>query len=380
MFNRLKQLISGPPKPEKKQELPEIVWVPPEKNQWKIPVLDVRPVTQTMLSATKNEECAKNAMSFQGDDGTGFARNLPEFQRTISTSLSYRIDRVLASGALFIPTIMEHKWAIFYHGGRILFVRSWQRKVEAVADVECADGVAKLVSVKGCFAGENEAEEFTIRATDYLMRSHALGLMFPAPLPPDFEKAPQMAAMWCMNLFGKMAFCATQQRVDAGIPDKPLRSHSLLHIAVAKGDIQAVEHCLKSGLPVDLLAGDGLAPLHWAFAQKNTAMAEFLLGHGSPVDVRSAEGATPLLTEVQSAEIEKIRFLLDHGADVNAVDLRGFSALHRVAEVGNVELTRLLLERGARHDVTAQGLTPLSLAEKRGHKEVVNLLANKESV
>jgi ankyrin repeat protein len=203
--------------------------------------------------------------------------------------------------------------------------------------------------------------------------------MFPAPLPRDFEKAPKMAAVWCMNLFGKMALCATQQPVEAGIPENPLRTNSMLHIAVAKGDVQGMEHWLQSGLPVDLLAGDGLAPLHWAFAQKNTTMAEFLIRHGSPVDVRSAEGATPLMTEVQGGEIEKIKFLLDHGADVNAVDLRGFSSLHRVAEIGNVELTKLLLERGARLDVIAQEQTPLSLAEKRGHADVVKLLASRKS-
>ena len=103
-------------------------------------------------------------------------------------------------------------------------------------------------------------------------------------------------------------------------------------------------------------------------------MAELLLRRGSPVDVRSAEGATPLMTEVQHGKCDKVSFLLDRGADVNAVDLRGFSSLHRAAEFGNLELTCLLLDRGARPDVTAQGHTPLFLAEKRGHTEVVKLL------
>ena len=140
-----------------------------------------------------------------------------------------------------------------------------------------------------------------------------------------------------------------------------------------------MEKHLASGLSVDILAADGLAPLHWAFAQKDTAMAEFLIRHGSPIDVRSAEGATPLMTEVQRGNHEKINFLLTRGADVNAVDLCGFSCLHQAAEFGNIELTRLLLERGARPDVNAQGHTPVSLAEQRGHGEVVKLLKSKQS-
>jgi hypothetical protein len=377
MLNRLKQLISPRSKPEKKQDLPDIAWVPPGNNQWKIPVLDVRPVTQTMLSTTRNQECAKNSMSYGRDDGTGFANDTPGIQRTIPVDLAYRIDRVLVPGALFIPAAMEHKWAIYYHGARILFVRSWMRKVVAAAQVECNNGVARLVSVMGTFAGDDEAEEFTIRTTDYLLRTHALGLMFPAPLPPGFELEPKTAAVWCMNVFGKMASYATPQRLAAEIPDKPLRTYSLLHIAVAQGDAQAVGLHLQSGFPVDLLAGDGLAPLHWAFAQKSTAMADFLIQHGSPVDVRSAEGATPLMTEVQAGKIENTKFLLDRGADANAVDLRGFSSLHRAAELGHVELTLLLLKRGAHPDVMARGQTPMSLAEKRGHGEIVKLLSRK---
>lgn len=215
------------------------------------------------------------------------------------SDLRYRFDRVLAPGALFIPSVMEHKWAMYYHGGRILFIRSWLRKLVATADVECGnDGIARVTSIRGAFVGENEAPEWTLRALDYLIRTHALGSGFPAPLPLEFEKSPEMSAMWCMNTFGNLASFATPHRIEAAMPDKPLRTHSLMHIAVARGDAEATDRYLKSGLPVDLLAADGLSPLHWAFGRTNTDMAAFLLERGSPVYVRSAEGATPLMTDV----------------------------------------------------------------------------------
>ena len=245
----------------------------------------------------------------------------------------------------------------------------------ATADVECgANGMAKVVSIRGAFAADQEDPEFTVRSTDYLIRSHALGLAFQAPLPVGMEQSPKNAALWCMNVFGKLAAFGTPHLVDGGIPEKPLRTHSLMHIAVARGDTNAADRHLQAGLPIELLAADGLAPLHWAFGRKDMKTAEFLLSRGSPVDVRSDQGATPLMTEVQRGEIEKITFLLDHGADVNAIDLRGFTSLHRVAEAGNADLVRLLLERGARPELTAAGQTALSLAEKRGHAEIVKLL------
>ncbi len=375
MFDRLKKFVQGNPKKPEPAKVPEIPWLPANDNPWRVPVLDIRPVTHQMLSTSKDPQCAQNAISYGQDDGTGFAREVSESPRIVPADLHYRFDRVLAPGALFIPSVMEHKWAVYFHGGRILFIRSWLRKLVATADVEFGnDSVARITSVRGGFVGENEEPEWTLRALDYLIRSHALGIEFPAPLPSDFEKSPEMSAMWCMNTFGNLASFATPHRIDAGMPDKPLRTHSLMHIAVARGDTAAVDNFLKSGLPVDLLAGDGLAPLHWAFGRKDTIMASFLLKRGSPVDVRSAEGATPLMTEVQSGTIAKIQLLLDAGADVNAADSRGFNSLHRAAEMGKVDVVELLLKHGARTDVSVEGHTALSFAEKRGHTEVARML------
>lgn len=375
MFDRLKRFVQGNPKEKELSNTPEIPWVPAEKNPWHVPLLDVRPVTHQMLSTSKDPQCAQNAISYGQDDGTGFASQGPERSRIVSCELRYRFDGVLAPGALFIPAVMEHKWAIYYHGGRILFIRSWLRKLMATAEVACGeDGIALVAAVRGAFVSENEEAEFTVRAVDYLIRSHAPGLVFPAPLPAEFESSPETSAMWCMNVFGKLAEFATPHRIDGGIPEKPLRTHSLMHIAVARGDTEAVDTFLKAGLPVDLLAADGLAPLHWAFARKDTRMAAFLIERGSPIDVRSAEGATPLMTEAQNGDVAKIEFLLDAGAEVNAVDSRGFNSLHRAAERGDAKVVTLLLDRGARTDVVAQGYTALSFAEKRGHAEVVSLL------
>lgn len=77
------------------------------------------------------------------------------------------------------------------------------------------------------------------------------------------------------------------------------------------------------------------------------------------------------MTAVQGGRPELVRFLLERGAQVNARDDRGFTALHRVAEQGDLPLVELLLDRGADPRVDALGHTPVSLAEGRGHDEVV---------
>jgi hypothetical protein len=361
-------------KGENASQVPNLGWIEAADNPWGVRVLDVRPVTLTMLSTSTDRQCASNAISFGEDDGRSFIGEEPPARRIAEASLRFPIDHILADGVLFVPREMEHKWALFYHRGEVICVRSWLLKVQVVAHAEQRHDHVEITQVRRAFAAEDEEPEFTIRVLDYLLRSHALDTVYPTPLPIELESDPQRAAMWCMSMFGNRALIATPHRVDRLTPDRPLRTDSLLHIAVARGHASAIEEYLAAGVPIDLLAGDGLAPLHWALASDDPAIMTLLLDRGSPVDVRSAEGATPLMNAVQSASVEKVCVLLDHGADVNARDRRGFMALHRAAEMGHLDVLRALLDRGAMPNPDAKGHTPRSLAESRNRVDIVALL------
>ena len=358
-------------------EMPEIAWVQAEANPWGVPVLDLRPFALQMISMSKDQQCSINAMSFGQDDGLGFVGVEPEAPDTVQANLRFRIDRMLADGALFLPSQMEHKWALYYHRGQILCIRSWTRAVAAVAEVHAAEDHVEITAIRGILTGEEPG--LMARTLDFLLRSHALGLVYPAPLPAGLEAEPKSAALWCFSMFGNLAHFATPHELPLSVPEKPLRTHSLLHIAVARGDTAGVQEHLQRGIPIDLRAGDGLCPLHWALSRDDTAMLAYLIERGSPVDVRSDEGATSLMNAVQARSLEKVAFLLDRGADPNATDQRGFTALHRAAEMGQLEVVKLLLDRGAAPHPEAQGHTPRSLAQGRGENAVVQLLAQNNS-
>jgi hypothetical protein len=362
------------PPPSGGQQLPTIEWIAGEKNPWGVPLLDVRPVTLNMLSTSRDPTCAANSISFGNDDGLGFVGKEPAATRTIPADLRFRVEHLLADGALFLPRAMEDKWALYFHQGRILCIRSWTRLVQAIAEVRAGEQYADVVSLRGVFVDENEEPAYSLRYLDYLLRSHALNLTYPAPLPAGLEATPQPAALWCMSNFGRRAQFATPHPLARDVPERPLRTDSLLHIAVARGDAAAADQQLKHGLPMDLFDRSGMAPLHWALARPDTAMLQWLLERGSPIDVRSEEGATPLMNAVQARSVEKATFLLDHGADPNAADQRGFTALHRAAEMGLRELVELLLGRNAAPHPTAHGHTPRSLAQHRGQTAIVELL------
>ncbi len=355
-------------------DAPNVEWIPSDQNRWNVPVLDIRPVTQGMTSLSSDPTCARNAVSWQGDDGASFADARPESTRSVPSALRYKRDAFFADGVLFTPSVMEHKWALFHHAGAILCVRSWTRRLHVSATVEQDGDEVRLTQIRGVFLEETEDPALTAGLLDVLLRTHALGLVHPVPLWGGLEKTPQDAALACFSLFGSMAQCATHHPLAPTVPETPLRGSSMLHIAVARGDGDAVRAWLARGLPVELRSADGLTPMHWALARPDAAMLELLLEQGAPVDSRSIEGATPLMSEVQGSAAAHAEWLLDHGADPNARDDRGFTALHRAAEMGKETLAALLLRRGADPGVEAAGHTPRSLALQRGHEAIARML------
>lgn len=201
---------------------PDIRWIEPALNPWGVRLLDVRPVTLGMLATSSDPECGANALSYSNDDGSGFATLSPNSNRSTPLGLRYRIDGPLADGALFIPACMEHKWAIFHHAAKILFVRSWTRELYAVADVTMHDNEIELTEIRGDLITENEDGLFKMRVVDYMIRSHALQKVYPAPLPSELSEDPVQAALWCFSCFGNLAFLATPDEIGYEPPDQVL--------------------------------------------------------------------------------------------------------------------------------------------------------------
>src|ERR1700760_710836 len=67
--------------------------------------------------------------------------------------------------------------------------------------------------------------------------------------------------------------------------------------------------------------------------------------------------------------------------DVNAVDRWGWSALSMCGYGGHVAIARVLLDHGAKIDnVDVDGDTPISLAEQRGHADLVIMLEEEAAI
>ena len=188
-------------------------------------LLDLRPVTQSLLATSADPQCAANALSFLHDDGSSFSAINPNSARTVQVSLRYRIAHPFADGVLFTPTCMEDKWAIFYRDGQILFVRSWTRELYAMAEVELQGEEIRITAIQGDLVEENEEPGYKTRVADYMIRSHALALVYPVPLT-NAEEPPSHTAMWCFQGFGRRALFATPDEIPYQVPEQPLRTRS----------------------------------------------------------------------------------------------------------------------------------------------------------
>ena len=362
---------------EKKQETEtsedSLPWIEPSENPWSLKLLDLRPISQTMLSTSQNPQMATNAISYRGEDGTSFWGQKPKSNRTIVSNLSSPIDGSLAPGVLFTPDTMEHKWAIYFDGEYLIFIRSWLREVFVIAKTSQRNDLLIIENIIGEFTVE-ETNAFTNSFLNFLLISHSIGEVVPAPLPKELINDTKSAGLWAFSSYGNMAHLGIFDENFVSTTTGKLRSHTLLHIAVAKSDIKEIENQVNKGVNINSLAGDGLATLHWSIVTENIEPLQKLIELGADPNVKTIQGATPIMNAVQSNKIEHLKTLLKFGALVNAKDNRGFTALHRAAEMGHKEILELLLENGADKNIQAEGHTALTLAIARENKQIIELL------
>lgn len=200
-------------------------WLEATQNGWGVPVLDLRPIVDGWTSVSKDPQMAANAVSFVHDDGLGFADEWPDVDRTVECELRFRLDSPLEDGPLFLPMCMEEKWALYIHRGRLLCIRSWQRRVFVAAGVRVEGDDAIIGPLHGSFGLQGESRAQSVRMLDFVIRSHALSELLPAPLaeePSDIQKI----VMECFALWGNRALLASHRDLSAERPLIPLRTQS----------------------------------------------------------------------------------------------------------------------------------------------------------
>jgi ankyrin repeat protein len=159
-----------------------------------------------------------------------------------------------------------------------------------------------------------------------------------------------------------------------------------LLLAAYVGDPAVVELLLRHGADIRVADRDGNNVLHKVISfpagsparEPMTAVRRdclaLLLDHGADVQQKGLLGDTPLHDAAGQGYADAIELLLDHGADVNARSYGGGTPLHEAAQQGRLDAAATLLDRGADVNARSEYNTPLSLAVRFFHKDVVALL------
>jgi hypothetical protein len=157
--------------------------------------------------------------------------------------------------------------------------------------------------------------------------------------------------------------------------------------AVLLGDIKKVEEAITVGADVNARDRRGHTLLHIAVERGNKEIAELLIAKGADVNPKNAniefDGATyevngaPLNAAAERGNKEIAELLIAKGADVNPKTVIGGTPLYNAAGHGHKAVVELLIAKGA--DVNAKdggGKTPLDMAVLSSHPQTVAPLRN----
>ena len=124
-------------------------------------------------------------------------------------------------------------------------------------------------------------------------------------------------------------------------------------------------------------------------AMNSREMVEVLLLKGADIKARSDNGSGVMTNCVMGiisgrVSIDLADFLLAKGADIDEVNTTdyygGYTPLFWAVEDNNKELVSFLIQNGANVNAkSVKGQTPLSLAEKGGYADIVEILKGKEA-
>ena len=200
-----------------------------------------------------------------------------------------------------------------------------------------------------------------------------------------------------------------------------MMGYTPLYLAVTANDLDMAKLLISHGADINKKDKTyGYTPLMMALQSGYTSMAKWLISEGADIHIRGNNEATALIIAAMNSRemvellllkgaditarsdngsgvmtncvmgiirgrvnVDLAEFLLSKGADINESNTTeyygGYTPLFWAVEDNNKELVSFLVRNGAEVNVQSnKGQTPLSLAEKAGYAEIVEMLKVRE--
>ncbi|KAM9715992.1 caskin-2 isoform 1-T2 [Menidia menidia] len=134
-------------------------------------------------------------------------------------------------------------------------------------------------------------------------------------------------------------------------------------------------------LNINYQDSDGLSPLHHAALTGTTELLSLLLEAQATVDIKDINGMRPLHYAAWQGKADSVLLLLRAGASVNSTSYDGQIPLHLSAQYGHYEVSEMLLQHQSNPCLKNKAKkTPLDLACEFGRLKVAQLLLSSNMV
>lgn len=184
-----------------------------EDNPFNKKILDVRSLTQKILSFTKDKSVAELFNKQRHSIGEELIGVKIASSKTILTNLEYPHNGSKMEGAGYKAKCMEDKWDLYFWDGIMYITRSWTGEVIYKAYTTVAENnftITQIEYSENQYTGEDPT--LVIDNVHFIVLSHAFGRPFPHRIPKTLIDEKEIA-LYSFNQFGHNCWYATHDTI-----------------------------------------------------------------------------------------------------------------------------------------------------------------------
>ncbi|XP_076108739.1 uncharacterized protein LOC143076758 [Mytilus galloprovincialis] len=155
---------------------------------------------------------------------------------------------------------------------------------------------------------------------------------------------------------------------------------SPLYMACQNGHTEVIQMLINNNAGINKCTDTGVSPLYIACENGHTKVVQMLINNKADINKCSNEEVSPLFIACQIGHTEVIQILINNKADLNKCTGTGETPIFIACYKGHVKVVELLLKHEADFNIRCRELTPLDIASRENHTNIVHLFKKIEII